>query len=47
MTTIAFTNDKSPSQVLVYAGGTITVLIWATWFLVTRHSAASAISNGP
>ncbi|MBA1343984.1 MULTISPECIES: DMT family transporter [Rhizobium] len=45
MTTIAFTNDKSPSQVLGYAGGTITVLIWATWFLVTRHSAATPLGS--
>ncbi|NKK28956.1 DMT family transporter [Rhizobium leguminosarum] len=45
MTTIAFTNDKSPSQVLGCAGGTITVLIWATWFLVTRHSAATPLGS--
>ncbi|ARM87638.1 DMT superfamily inner membrane transporter protein [Rhizobium sp. CIAT894] len=45
MTTIALTNDKSPSQALGYAGGTVTVLIWATWFLVTRHSAATPLGS--
>ena len=45
MSTIAFTNDKSPSQALGYAGGTVTVLIWATWFLVTRHSAATPLGS--
>jgi len=45
MTTIAFSNDKSPSQAIGYAGGTITVLIWATWFLVTRHSATTPLGS--
>ena len=43
MSTIAFSNDKSPSQSFGYAAGTITVLIWATWFLATRHSAATSL----
>lgn len=43
MSTIAFSNDKSPSQTLGYAAGSITVLIWATWFLATRHSAATSL----
>ncbi|MBB3135623.1 drug/metabolite transporter (DMT)-like permease [Rhizobium pisi] len=45
MTTLAFSNDKSPSQAIGYAGGTITVLIWATWFLVTRHSATTPLGS--
>ena len=45
MTTIAFSNDKSPSQAMGYAGGAITVLIWATWFLATRHSAATPLGS--
>ncbi|MFS2176275.1 DMT family transporter [Rhizobium pisi] len=45
MTTIAFSNDKSPSQAIGYAGGTITVLIWATWVLVTRHSATTPLGS--
>ncbi|MBX4891829.1 DMT family transporter [Rhizobium bangladeshense] len=43
MSTIAFSSDKSPSQTLGYAAGSITVLIWATWFLATRHSAATSL----
>ncbi|MBB3657303.1 drug/metabolite transporter (DMT)-like permease [Rhizobium sp. BK650] len=43
MSTIAFSNEKSPSQGLGYAAGTVTVLIWSTWFLATRHSAATPL----
>ncbi|RWX06836.1 DMT family transporter [Rhizobium hidalgonense] len=45
MSTIAFLNDKSPSQTLGYAAGTITVLIWASWFLATRHSATTSLGS--
>lgn len=45
MTTIAFSNEKSPSQALGYAAGTVTVLIWSTWFLATRHSAATPLGS--
>lgn len=45
MTTIAFSNDKSPSQAIGYAGGAIAVLIWSTWFLATRHSAATPLGS--
>jgi drug/metabolite transporter (DMT)-like permease len=43
MTVVTFSNDKAPSQMLGYAGGAITVLIWSSWFLVTRHSAATPL----
>ncbi|MBB3460051.1 DMT family transporter [Rhizobium sp. BK377] len=45
MSTIAFSNEKSPSQGLGYAAGTVTVLIWSTWFLATRHSAATPLGS--
>ncbi len=45
MSTIAFSNEKSPSQTLGYAAGTITVLIWSSWFLATRHSATTPLGS--
>ncbi|APO74054.1 DMT superfamily inner membrane transporter protein [Rhizobium etli 8C-3] len=43
MTSFGITNEKSPSLFTGYAGATITVLIWATWLLATRHSAATPL----
>lgn len=45
MTTLAFSNDKSASAAAGYAGGVITVLIWATWILATRHSAVTQLGT--
>ena len=45
MASISLTNDKSPSLLPGYAGGTVTVLIWASWFLATRHSAATPLGS--
>ncbi|SCW29691.1 EamA-like transporter family protein [Rhizobium mongolense subsp. loessense] len=45
MTSFSIANAKSPSLVAGYAGATITVLIWATWLLATRHSAATPLGS--
>jgi drug/metabolite transporter (DMT)-like permease len=45
MTTLTFSNDRSPSRALGYAAGAVTVLIWSTWFLATRHSAATPLGS--
>jgi drug/metabolite transporter (DMT)-like permease len=45
MTTLTFSNDRSPSPALGYAAGAVTVLIWSTWFLATRHSAATPLGS--
>ena len=45
MASISLTNDKSPSLLPGYAGGAVTVLIWASWFLATRHSAATPLGS--
>ncbi|WP_454848791.1 DMT family transporter [Rhizobium binxianense] len=45
MTILTFSNDRSPSQALGYAAGAVTVLIWSTWFLATRHSAATPLGS--
>ncbi|MGV2098448.1 DMT family transporter [Rhizobium sp. 21-4511-3d] len=45
MASISLTNDKSASLLPGYAGGTVTVLIWASWFLATRHSAATPLGS--
>ncbi|MGR9169008.1 DMT family transporter [Rhizobium sp. KDH_Rht_773_N] len=45
MSTITFSNEKPTSQLSGYAAGTITVLIWSSWFLATRHSAATPLGS--
>lgn len=43
MNTLAFTRTAAPSTSAGYIGGTVTVLIWASWILATRHSAATPL----
>ena len=45
MTTLAFTRTGTPSAATGYLGGTVTVLIWASWILATRHSAATPLGT--
>ncbi|MBZ9792792.1 DMT family transporter [Rhizobium sp. 3T7] len=46
MSALAFTNnEKSTSIPIGYAGAVVTVLIWATWILATRHSAATQLGT--
>ncbi|MBB3397236.1 MULTISPECIES: DMT family transporter [unclassified Rhizobium] len=46
MSALAFTNnEKSTSIPMGYAGAVVTVLIWATWILATRHSAATQLGT--
>jgi drug/metabolite transporter (DMT)-like permease len=45
MTSLTITNEKSPSPIPGYIGGTVTVLIWASWFLATRHSVATPLGS--
>lgn len=43
MSILTFSSGRSPSHLPGYAGGVTTVLIWSTWFLATRHSAATPL----
>lgn len=43
MSTLTFSNPRSSATAAGYAGGAITVLIWAGWILATRHSAATKL----
>lgn len=43
MSVLAFSNQKPSSTAAGYAGGAVTVLIWAGWILATRHSAATKL----
>ncbi|MDM9620017.1 DMT family transporter [Rhizobium sp. S96] len=45
MTTLAFSNTKPSPLATGYAGAVVTVLIWATWILATRHSAATRLGT--
>lgn len=45
MNTLAFSRINTPSIAAGYAGGTVTVLIWASWILATRHSAATPLGT--
>jgi drug/metabolite transporter (DMT)-like permease len=45
MSVLTFSTEKSSSPAAGYAGGIVTVLIWATWILATRHSAATKLGT--
>ncbi|TCL76213.1 DMT family transporter [Rhizobium sp. BK251] len=45
MTAITLPSRKCTSPAVGYAGAAVTVLIWATWILATRHSAATALGT--
>jgi drug/metabolite transporter (DMT)-like permease len=45
MSVLTFSNSKPVSPAAGYAGGVITVLIWATWILATRHSASTRLGT--
>lgn len=45
MTILASSNNGTSSAAAGYAGGVVTVLIWATWILATRHSAATQLDT--
>jgi len=45
MSVVAFTNEKPTSTSVGYAGAVVTVLIWATWILATRHSVATQLGT--
>lgn len=45
MNTLAFSRTHTTSTTAGYIGGTVTVLIWASWILATRHSAATPLGT--
>lgn len=46
MAMLSFSSDaKTNPQVAGYAGAVVTVLIWATWVLATRHTAATPLGT--
>lgn len=45
MSALTFSTEKSSSPAAGYVGGAVTVLIWATWILATRHSAATKLGT--
>ncbi|MBB5537427.1 DMT family transporter [Rhizobium giardinii] len=45
MNTLALARMNSPSTTTGYIGGSVTVLIWASWILATRHSAATPLGT--
>lgn len=46
MTMLSLSSDeKSNPQIVGYAGAVVTVLIWATWILATRHTAGTPLGT--
>lgn len=45
MNTLTLARSHSTSTTAGYIGGTVTVLIWASWILATRHSAATPLGT--
>ena len=45
MTAFAEPHSATPSVAAGYAGAVVTVLIWATWVLATRHTASTSLGT--
>lgn len=45
MTAFAAPRHETPSLAVGYAGAAVTVLIWATWILATRHTASTTLGT--
>jgi drug/metabolite transporter (DMT)-like permease len=45
MSVLTFSQEKPSSPALGYAGGIVTVLIWANWILATRESASTNLGT--